>query len=337
MDHLVIAAVLICLTAPAGAVAQSTRRASALPAPPGSREIRAHDPSTVLKQGKEYWFFCTGPGVRSYRSHDLLHWQPGPRTLDQLPQWTRQYPLRDDRVWAPDVVRAGDGQYFLYYSVSTFGKNASAIGMASSATLDPADPAYRWVDRGVVIASTARDDFNAIDPAVMLDADGRMWMSFGSFWSGIKLIELDPHTGLRVGPRSPMYALAHAKEIEAAFIYHRVGGAYYLFVNHGLCCRGVKSTYEIRVGRSERITGPYLDRDGKDLRDGGGTLVLGSDPKTNFIGPGHAGIVADAQSREWLSCHFYDATQGGRGTFALRRLAWTADGWPTIASDNGGQ
>jgi arabinan endo-1,5-alpha-L-arabinosidase len=303
--------------------AQATTRAM-----PGNR---AHDPSTIVACNGEYWCFSTGSGVRTHRSRDLLNWQPGPRALDPLADWTRNYPLRDDRLWAPDVIRAADGRYLLYYSASSFGKNTSAIGVAHNATLDPNDAAYRWVDHGVVIASTADDDFNAIDPAVTRDdADGKLWMSFGSFWSGIKLIELDPRTGLRVAPDSRVYALAHAKEIEAPFI-HRRGDAYFLFVNFGLCCRGVKSTYEIRVGRAEKITGPYVDRDGKDLRAGGGTLVLGS--RGAQIGPGHAGIVTDARGREWLSFHFYDATQNGRPVLGLRLLTWDKEGWPVVSAE----
>jgi arabinan endo-1,5-alpha-L-arabinosidase len=292
---------------------------------------RAHDPSTIVECDGEYWCFSTGSGVRTHRSRDLLNWQAGPRALDALPGWTRTYPLRDDRLWAPDVIRAADGRYLLYYSASSFGKNTSAIGVASNATLDPNNPTYRWVDHGVVIASTAADEFNAIDPAVTRDADGKLWMSFGSFWSGIQLIELDPRTGKRVATDSQVYSLARAKEIEAPFIHRRGDGDYFLFVNFGLCCRGVKSTYEIRVGRAGKITGPYLDRDGKSLRDGGGTLLLGS--RGAQIGPGHAGIVTDARGREWLSFHFYDAAQNGRPVLGLRSLTWDKDGWPVIGDE----
>ena len=228
--------------------------------------------------------------------------------------------------WAPDVARIGD-RYLLYYSVSSFGKNTSAIALATNTTLDPADPAFRWVDEGIVVRSAPPDKFNAIDPAITRDAEGRLWLVFGSFWSGIKLVELDPATGKRLTPAAPLHALAHQKEIEAAFIY-RHGDHYYLFVNHGKCCRGLESTYHIVVGRAEKITGPYLDREGKALLAGGGTPVL--DPDGPFIGPGHAGIYAE-EGREWFGCHFYDGTTP-RGTpaFALRPLTWDAGGWPVV-------
>jgi arabinan endo-1,5-alpha-L-arabinosidase len=231
--------------------------------------------------------------------------------------------------WAPDIIRLGD-QYLLYYAISVFGRNTSAIGLATNPTLDPESPRYRWSDAGLVIESHTNDTFNTIDPAVTRDTAGRLWLAFGSFWSGIKLIELDPATGKRISRDSPMYSLAHNSTIEASYIYPH-DGHYYLFVNWGICCRGTNSTYEIRVGRSEQISGPYLDRAGKDMMDRGGTLLLQSDGP--FIGPGHAGIVAE-NGRYWFSCHFYDGLQHGRQTLAVRPLKWGIDGWPQIETEN---
>ena len=293
----------------------------------GSRDIRAHDPSTPALCDGEYWIYYTGRGIGSWRSKDLQTWEAGPRVFDDAPAWVAQAvpENRNANFWAPDVIKVG-GRYLLYYSVSSFGKRTSAIALASNATLNPANPAFHWRDDGIVIRSGNADNFNAIDPALLHDADGRLWVVFGSYWSGIKLVELDPTTGKRMTGNSPFHALAHSRAIEAAFL-HRRGGRYYLFVNHGWCCRGINSTYHIRVGRSETITGPYLDRDGHALLDGGGTVVLESEGP--FIGPGHAGILA-VGDKEWFSCHFYDATQRGRATFALRPLTWDADGWPVV-------
>ncbi len=200
--------------------------------------------------------------------------------------------------------------------------------MAVNDTLNPNDKNYQWKDQGPVVQSGDKDNFNAIDPAVTLDADKNLWLSFGSFWSGIKLIQLDPATGKQIKPDSKIYSLAHAKEIEAPYIYHH-GNNYYLFVNWGLCCRGVNSTYNIRMGRSDKITGPYLDKDGKDMLHDGGTLIAGSDGP--FIGPGHAGIL-EKDGKSWMSMHFYDATQRGRSELAIRELHWTDDGWPTLSN-----
>ena len=293
----------------------------------GKRDARVHDPSTIVKCGGEYWFFATGPGVSSWRSKDLLQWERGPRVFATPPSWITNV-VSDHRgyFWAPDVIHH-NGRYWVYYSVSKFGVNTSAIALASNPTLDPDDPKHLWTDHGIVIESHKGDNFNAIDPALTKTPDGELWMSFGSFWSGIKLVQLDPATGKRIATNSALHSLAHTEAIEAPFI-HRQDDYYYLFVNWDRCCRGTNSTYNIRIGRSREITGPYLDKDGKDLASGGGTLLLGSDGA--FIGPGHAGIFEEA-GRFWFSCHFYDGTQRGASTLALRSLRW-ANGWPALDS-----
>jgi len=297
----------------------------------GARDARVHDPSTIVKCKDEYWIFTTGVGVNSWRSKDLSHWERGPRVFETPPAWiTNVVAGHRGHFWAPDVIRH-NGQYWIYYSVSKFGVNTSAIALASNPTLDPADPDYRWSDRGVVIQSNKGDDFNAIDPSVTQTADGRLWLSFGSFWSGIKLTELDPATGKRLSPDSPLRPLARNKTIEAPFIF-RHDDYCFLFVNWDFCCRGTNSTYNIRVGRSREITGPYLDRDGKDLAQGGGTLLLGTDGA--FIGPGHAGIIEEG-GKFWFSCHFYDGTQRGVSKLAIRPLSWNADGWPVVNATAG--
>lgn len=292
----------------------------------GSRGVRVHDPSTIVKCKDDYWVFYTGRGVPSYRSKDLIQWEAGPRAFTSAPPWIAQA-VPENRggmdFWAPDAIQLGD-RYLLYYSASRFGKNTSAIALATNPTLDPGDPKHAWSDQGIVLQSSQKDDFNAIDPAVVRDPGGGLWMSFGSFWSGIKLIQLDPETGKRIAPDSPMYSLADYASIEAPCIYHHEG-SYYLFVNWGRCCRGVESTYNLRVGRSPKITGPYLDREGKDLLSEGGSLLLETDGA--FIGPGHAGILKEGDDH-WLSMHFYDGTRRGSSTLAIRRLRWDADGWP---------
>jgi arabinan endo-1,5-alpha-L-arabinosidase len=227
--------------------------------------------------------------------------------------------------WAPDIIRH-NGRYLLYYSVSSFGKNTSAIALATNPTLDPDKPEYRWTDEGIVIQSSPQVDYNAIDPAVLQDADGSLWMSFGSFWGGIKLIQLDPKTGKRVAPDSPVHALARYESIEAPCI-HRHGDHYYLYVNWGFCCRGTNSTYEIRFGRSDKITGPYLDMEGHDMLVSGGTRLLGTEGQ--MIGPGHAGIFGEGGTN-WFTFHYYDGTRRGASTYALRPIRWAADGWPEV-------
>ena len=288
--------------------------------------LEAHDPSTILKCSDRYWTFATGRGVSSLWSTNLVEWHRGERVFETPPSWTSSaIPGNRGFFWAPDIMKLTNG-FHLFYSVSTWGSPVSAIGLVTSPTLDPRDPRYKWSDRGVVIQSARNDNFNAIDPSVLLDRSGRLWMAFGSFWSGIKLIELDPANGLRIKPDSPIHSLAWKQEIEAAFLWQR-GDYYYLFVNWGLCCRGTNSTYNIRVGRSRVATGPYLDKSGKDLMQGGGSLFL--ETKDSIIGPGHAAIV-EKDGREYVSFHYYDGKRSGAKTLGLLPLKWSEGGWPQV-------
>jgi arabinan endo-1,5-alpha-L-arabinosidase len=297
----------------------------------GARNIGVHDPSTIVKCKDVYWIFITGGGTPSFYSKDLVTWHRGPRTFSEAPSWVAKAVPgnRGMNFWAPDVMYH-NGRYLLYYSVSTFGRNTSAIGLTTNPTLDPNDPDYKWTDQGIVIQCDPNDDFNTIDPAVLTDQEGNLWMTFGSFWSGIKLIQLDPKTGLRLAPDAPIHALADYPQIEAPFIYFH-DGYYYLFLNWGRCCAGVNSTYNIRVGRCEKITGPYLDKEGKDMLKEGGTLLLETDGA--FIGPGHPGIYKEGATY-WLGMHFYDGLRRGQSRYAVRPLEWGEDGWPVIVTSS---
>jgi arabinan endo-1,5-alpha-L-arabinosidase len=295
-----------------------------------SRGIVTRDPSSIVKCKDEYWVFYTGRGVPSYHSKDLVKWEHGPAVFGTAPEWiAKTVPEnRNLSCWAPDVIKVGD-RYLLYYSVSTMGKMTSGIGLATNPTLDPNDPAYQWTDQGVVVQTQegqAGDAYNAIDPAIFHDADGSLWMVFGSHWTGIKLIQLDPKTGKRFAPDSKMHSLAYNESIEAAFIA-RHDDYYYLFVNWGSCCRGPESTYNIRIGRSKTISGPYMDKAGVSLLKSGGSTFL---PTANgpLIGPGHAAMLT-AEGKAWFTCKFEgDLRMEGKATLAIMPLRWNADGWP---------
>lgn len=309
------------------ALAAGLLRAEPTPAPrPG---LGIHDPTTPIRAEGAWWIFGTGVRVLAARSDDLVSWQKLSPALAEPSPWAADIAPGNKKhhYWAPDIVRLGDG-WALYYSVSEFGKNTSAIALATSPVLDPADPRHRWTDRGVVIRSGAGDSFNAIDPSLLADSDGRLWMAFGSFWSGLFLVELDPATGLRKSPSAEPVRLTHGAEIEAPTLYRR-GEYYYLFFNEGLCCKGVASTYRVRVGRARSVAGPYLDDAGRDLREeGAGRLVVGTEG--DFIGPGHLSVFT-RDGEDWASMHFYDGARRGAPTLALRRLSWTEDGWPVVA------
>ncbi|MGH8024630.1 MAG: arabinan endo-1,5-alpha-L-arabinosidase [Limisphaerales bacterium] len=282
-----------------------------------------HDPSTIIKDGDHYYVFGTGFGIEMKSSPDLIHWTELAPVFAGPPAWTvSAVPEFYGKFWAPDIIHAG-GKFLLYYAVSSWGKQVSAIGLATNPTLDPSSSSYHWTDRGMVISSTNGGDFNTIDPSVMLDKDGKLWMAFGSYWRGIYITELDPRTGLRT-PGQRLYPVAWNYSIEASCLM-RHENHYYLFVNWGQCCEGTNSTYQVRVGRAARVTGPYLDRDGKDLEDGGGTKFLVSTGR--FIGPGHIGILKEGGTI-WFSYHYYDAATRGHSRLAIGKLAWTRDGWP---------
>jgi arabinan endo-1,5-alpha-L-arabinosidase len=288
-----------------------------------------HDPC-IIRCGSRYYLFCTGDGIPIRVSSDLRRWEPAGKVFADLPAWAKQKIPRSRNPWAPAIAFWG-GRYRLYYAVSTFGSNRSAIGLATNATLDPADPAYKWVDEGTVIESVpGKDDWNAIDPNVALAPDGVPWLAFGSFWSGLKLVRLNRETGKPSSTPPELISAAArpgANAIEAPCILFRKNRCY-LFASYDFCCRGADSTYKIKVGRSNRIEGPYLDRNGKPMMQGGGTPVIaGSD---RWRGPGHNSVLLDGND-VWLVYHAYDAQDRGAPTLRISKLRWTRDGWPYVA------
>jgi arabinan endo-1,5-alpha-L-arabinosidase len=294
---------------------------------------QVHDPD-IIQEGDTYYLFSTRAGIAIRCSKDLRNWRLCGDVFAHLPEWAVKDVPGLRGLWAP-AVSYFNGKYHLYYSASTFGSNRSSIGLAINHTLDPASEKYRWVDQGKVIGSDSRDDWNAIDPDVVFDEQDQPWLSFGSFWGGIKLRRLERTTGKLSTQDQTLYALASRPRtaelpgaIEAPAII-RKNGYYYLFVSFDFCCRGKDSTYNIRVGRALRLTGPYIDRSGKSLMEGGGTLVLtGTD---RWAGPGHCSVLQD-KNGETLVYHAYDTTWRGIATLRLAPLVWDSEGWPTISS-----
>lgn len=306
-------------------------------------DVLTRDPSTIVKRDGTYWVYGTGEGAQQFSSTDRIHWTRRGPVFATAPAWVAgAVPANThNNVWAPDIHFFG-GKYYLYYSYSTMGSKISGIGVASNATLDPRG----WVDGGVAIQSTPRDNFNPIDPCIFQDAEGKPWLSFGSYFSGIHLIQIDPNTGKRISADSPIYNLATrpttpGNAIEASAVYYH-NGYYYLFVNWDGCCAGAKSSYNIRMGRSQTVTGPYLDKTGKDLMQGGGSLFLAAvydngsgRPIDDETGPGHVGILQDTDGY-WVSTHYeWARDREGATTMNLNKLAWDADGWPRAVLDAG--
>ncbi|SNR86091.1 MULTISPECIES: family 43 glycosylhydrolase [Hymenobacter] len=299
-----------------------------------------HDPSSIVKDGNKYWIFTTGTGIYGMYSTDLVRWESGSRPVFQAgayPSWIQsKVPGFSGDFWAPECVYR-NGKFYLYYSVSTFGSNTSTIGLATNVTLDPANPNYQWVDQGEVVSTTSSSAANAIDPAVVTDASGGLWMSYGSFFKGIGLIKLDATTGKRSG--TSFYWLAgnvaadgvtrNNSGSEAPYIV-RNGSYYYLFINKGACCKGSSSTYYIQVGRSTSITGPYLDKNGVDLNKNGGTTLIAT--SGNYVGPGHVGLFIE-NGANYLTHHYYDSSQDGRARLSVGNMGWDGAAWPFITRD----
>ncbi len=296
-------------------------------------DTRIHDPSIIEVDGK-YAAFGTGEqglyrgAIKVKTSADGLKWTDAGAIGKGVPKWAEEtlgfQPLN---VWAASISRRG-GTFSLYYCLSSFGNNTSAIGLTTNMSFDPLKPGEGWQDQGLVLMSDIRDDFNAIDPFRIDTSDGRAFLAFGSFWSGIKLSELDPETGKLISEDTPVVALAsrHGGAIEAPSILER-DGRLYLFVSFEQCCKGVASTYNIRVGRADRIEGPYRDRDGTDMAEGGGSLMLATTGR--FIGPGGQETVKTSRG-DWLAFHYYDGDDAGAAKLQFSPLHWTSDGWPEL-------
>lgn len=329
------------------------------------RSVEAHDP-VMAREGDTYYLFHTGRGIGVKTSTNLVSWSGGSRVFDKTPDWVREV-VRDFRgdMWAPDILKH-NGTWHLYYSVSAFGRNNSAIGVATSPTLDSKREDYKWTDHGIVVRSVpGRDLWNAIDPNVVIDEAGTPWLSFGSFWHGLKLVKLKADlTSIVTGPGQEWHTLAARERdlavddrdagdaanpeldygslysaeqlernrtmknsaIEAPFLF-RKDGYWYLFASWDRCCRGVSSTYKVIVGRAKDIRGPYLDREGKRLVRGGGTVIVSGDGD-NWAAAGHCAAYC-FDGRDYLVFHAYDLKDHGKAKLRVREMAWT-DGWPAV-------
>lgn len=320
------ALMLLGLASPAAWAADSPPRLTG--------DVRIHDPSVIEVDGQWVAFFTGQEGgvyrgaIRVKTSPDGIAWTDAGAIGKGLPRWVRgALGFQPPNIWAPSVSRHGD-TWLLYYSVSVFGVNTSAIGLMTNSALDPAAPGDGWEDQGLVLQSGARDNFNAIDAWRIDTADGRAFLAYGSFWDGIKMRELDPEGGKLIAEDTPVIDIASrgGAGVEAASILEH-DGRFYLFVSFDQCCNGLLSTYSIRVGRADAVTGPYVDADGIPMLEGGGTLLLGSTGR--FIGPGGQEAFVSSQG-EMLAFHYYDGADLGVAKFQIAPLRWTPDGWPRL-------
>ncbi len=273
-----------------------------------------HDPSTVVLCDGKYYTFGTGGG--GLVSDDGWTWHSGTRVSGVGA--------------APDLIHIGDRYYMAYASSGggLGGGHASAIHVMWTKTLDPNSPDYKFNDNTVVASSDGVEDCDAIDPGFLLDPNnGRLWVTYGTYFGFIRIVELDPKTGKRVEGNQPVNIAIDCEATDP--IYH--DGWYYLLGTHGTCCDGANSTYNLRVGRSKSVAGPYLDNLGNDMIKGGGKLVAAASGR--FVGLGHFGLMDLGDGVEKFTCHYEaDLDRGGRSVLDIRPLLWK-DGWP-VGSDN---
>ena len=308
--------------------------------------LMAHDPVMAFEDGT-YYLYATGHGISMATSKDRNTWTVYPKgVLERVPQWTfDSVPDFKGHIWAPDVIRWHD-KWWMMYSCSSFGVNTSAIGVMSNATLDPQSENYLWQDNGAVVVSHKEDNWNAIDPNIVIDDNDKPWVVWGSFWDGIQMAPLDdtmhilsgykPQTiarryapGCEPDEPNPTSKFAGPNAIEAPFIFKH-NGMYYLFVAWDYCCRGSLSNYRVAVGRSFSVSGPYQDRNGKDMRLGGGEIFIEGD-KTEFEALGHCSVY-NFDGEDWFFCHGYSVSKNGAPLLVQRKIEWTADGWPVVAN-----
>lgn len=312
------AAGLLALTVGGTGVAQ----ADAYPGPgvvTGSTNV--HDPSMIKRPTGGYLLAHTGDGITLKTSADRTAFSDAGRAFPNGTSWADGYTNNGANLWAPDISYR-NGKYWMYYSASTFGSSKSAIFLATSTSGNSGS----WTHAGRVIESTTSSNWNAIDPSLTVTPSGEWWLTFGSFWSGIKMVKLNPSTGLRAD--STLHNIAerftNSKSVEAPVIHYR-NGYYYLFMSFDFCCRGASSTYRTMVARSTSVTGPYRDRAGTLTTAGGGTEILASHDAVH--GPGHPAVLTDTDA-DVLVYHYYNSS--GTAKLGINLLGWDSSAWPYV-------
>jgi len=281
--------------------------------------INVHDPGIVKKPDGTYLIAHTGNNIVLKTSTDRTAFRDAGVAFPSGASWTTAYTGGSANLWAPDISYH-NGKYYLYYAASTFGSNHSAIFLATSGT----GAAGSWSNQGLVIESATGDTFNAIDPNLYVDTSGRWWLSLGSFWSGIKQVQLNASTGKRLDTTIRSIAGRGGGAIEAPFLFHH-GSYYYLYVSFDLCCKGAASTYRIMVGRSTSVTGPFVDKNGTAMTGGGGSEILAGHGSVH--GPGGQSVFTDTDA-DVLVYHYY--ADNGTAKLGINLLGYDASGWPYV-------
>ena len=285
-------------------------------------------PDPTLIKGQDGWFYLYATedtrGMPIMRSKDLTNWAwTGLRVFSDN---TRPEFLEGGGLWAPDINYINN-QYVLYYALSLWGEeHKNGIGVA---TAD--NPEGPFTDKGKLFTSDEIGVQNSIDPALFTNDDGSKHLFWGSL-RGLYMIEMS-NDGLSIKQGATKQKVA-GNGMEGVYIFKR-GNYYYLFASVGSCCAGINSTYQLVVGRSLNLTGPYLSRSGNALLDGSYTVVISGN--STFAGPGHCSqIIKDLDGNDWILYHAIDKRNSAQFSWRmlmLDKLYWDNDGWPYIGNN----
>jgi arabinan endo-1,5-alpha-L-arabinosidase len=296
------------------------------------------DPSVIHVNGTWYLFITDSAAWKGSLpilcSQDTVAWHQCGSVFAQMPGWIAKTLPGVVNLWAPDISYF-NGEYHVYYTASLANTENTLIGLATNTTLDPADPNYKWVDRGVVLQSRDGDTINVLDPNVLVDTDGSAWLSYGSYWGGIAQREIDPATGLLKDATAEQMRLAARPDVPhhpiegSSQVYH--DGYYYLFVSIDYCCNANLATndYKMAVGRSTSAHGPFVAQDGTAMMDGGSTVILTGDG-VNWMGVGGGTVYNDpASGATEIVFHGQPMNQGGEAALWVKPITWAND-WPVV-------
>lgn len=293
-------------------------------------ELKVHDP-VMIKEGDSYYVF--GTGISSKKSVDKINWQNDKGVFTKgevLDWWKKDIPEHKGILWAPDI-HFRDGKYHLYYSVSAWMNFNSSIGYATNVTLDKNNPNYKWEDHGLVISfKNGGEGVNVIDPNVFVDKDGKLWLLYGSYQQGLRMVELNSKTGKLLDEKNPKLIKLSSHLGEGVFLI-KGPEYYYIFASRGICCKGIDSNYQMVMGRSKNIEGPYLTKEGKSWVDDNYSLFLAGDEKEP--GRGHNGFFAEKDTT-YIVYHAYTRSAEGKSLLNIKPLYMTADQWPTVEPTN---
>lgn len=296
------------------------------------------DPSVIHVNGTWY-IFITDNGAWSGSlpilcSQDTTSWKQCGSVFPQMPSWIRAKLPGISNLWAPDISYF-NGEYHVYYTASLANTESTLVGLATNTTLDPSDPNYHWVDRGMVLESRPGDQINVLDPNILTNSDGRIWLSYGSYWGGIAQREIDPASGMLKDASAQQINLAARPSVAhhpiegSSQLYHN--GYYYLFVSIDFCCNTNLATnnYKMAVGRSTDPHGPFLAQDGTPMLDGGSTVIVTGDG-TKWMGVGGGTVYDDpASGNTDIVFHAQAMNQGGVASLWFKQISWVND-WPVV-------